>query len=77
MLDNPIETMLLQVDQAHITMVIRFWTKEQDTYLKDNYNDRVKVSPAILAWNLGCILKQVINRMSVLGIRKRINTERY
>ena len=55
----------------------REWTPEDTIYVKKWYNDKVKVSPAILAWKLGYRLAEFINILSKLGIRKKRHVERY
>jgi hypothetical protein len=52
-----------------------FWTKARDELLRQSYNDKIKVCPAILAMELGVIENSVINRLSQLGLRSR-RTER-
>ncbi len=51
----------------------KFWTKEKDDYLRKNYNEHnMRVDPAILAMNLHVRVDRLVNRMSELGLRKRL-----
>jgi len=53
------------------------WTKEQDKHLREFYNPRIHVSPAILAYKLKLrggvsATRTVINRLKELGLRKGV-----
>jgi hypothetical protein len=51
----------------------KFWTKEKDDYLRKNYDaHKMRVDPAILAMNLHTRVDRVINRLSKLGLRNRL-----
>lgn len=58
-------------------MVSKVWTKEQINHLEISYNHEMKVSPAILAFNVRKTLSQVKNKLSELGLRNRIKGEKY
>ena len=48
-----------------------FWTKTRDDHLRQFYNAKVKVDPAMLAMSLGLAGVRVINRLAELGLRNR------
>ena len=53
-----------------------FWTKTRDDHLRQFYNAKVKVDPAMLAMSLNLGKgrlgeKAVINRLAELGLRNR------
>jgi hypothetical protein len=51
----------------------KFWTKKKDNYLRKNYDaHKMRVDPAILAMNLHTRVDRVINRLSKLGLRNRL-----
>ena len=60
----------------------KFWTKDKDQHLRDNYNDKVKTDPAQLALRLigstkSNFIALVENRLSKLKLRnKRHNPEK-
>ena len=51
------------------------WVKDNDCYLKDWYNDKVKISPSILAMKLGIHENGVLKRLADLGLRKRVGNK--
>ena len=48
-----------------------FWTKARDDFLREYYNAKIKVEPAMLAMSLGLAEVRVINRLAELGLRNR------
>jgi hypothetical protein len=48
-----------------------FWTKTRDDFLREHYNAKIKVEPAMLAMSLGLAEVRVINRLAELGLRNR------
>jgi hypothetical protein len=50
----------------------KFWTKARDDYLRRNYDSaKMRVDPALLAWNLHTRVDRVVNRLVVLGLRSK------
>ena len=50
------------------------WTRARDDFLREHYNAKIHVEPAMLAMSLGLDERRVINRLSQLGLRKRLKT---
>lgn len=48
------------------------WTRARDDFLREHYNAKIHVDPAMLAMSLGLDERRVINRLSQLGLRNRI-----
>ncbi len=63
------------VNPKHQPLLISaFWTKARDAHLREFYNDKVKVDPALLAISVRVRgaggARQVVKRLCALGLRK-------
>lgn len=47
-----------------------FWDKQKDDFLREWYNDRVRVDPKMLAMSLGTQERKVTARLRELNLRK-------
>lgn len=56
---------------------MRVWTALEEAHLKEFYNDQVKISPAILAYKVHKTLRETINRLSKLGLRNRMEKDKW
>jgi hypothetical protein len=56
-------------------MVFR-WNKDKENHVRQYYNDKVKISPAILAYKLKVPLRTLVNKMRDLKIRNKREHEK-
>ena len=56
--------------------VFKNWTSQEDSYIKEWYNEKIKISPAIIAMNLKRDFNQLLKRMRELGLKKTSSYKR-